>query len=139
VYTVLLRRTKYELPGLPLLVVLLGGAAVMTTPFYIWELFHDDRTALNAKGLWALLYTAGPGGALMYYLFNLSVQALGASRAGVFLYLQTVFIAVLAYFLLDERLLSYHLVGAFFILVGVLLVMLLKPAARPVTEPANRK
>jgi drug/metabolite transporter (DMT)-like permease len=139
VYTVLLRRTKYELPGLPLLVVLLGGAAVTTTPFYIWELFHDDRTALNAKGLWALLYTAGPGGALMYYLFNLSVQALGASRAGVFLYLQTVFIAVLAYFLLDERLLSYHLVGAFFILVGVLLVMLLKPAARTVTEPANRK
>jgi drug/metabolite transporter (DMT)-like permease len=139
VYTVLLRRTKYELPGLPLLVVLLGGAAVTTTPFYIWELFHDDRTALNAKGLWALLYTAGPGGALMYYLFNLSVQALGASRAGVFLYLQTVFIAVLAYFFLDERLLSYHLVGAFFILVGVLLVMLLKPAARTVTEPANRK
>jgi drug/metabolite transporter (DMT)-like permease len=139
VYTVLLRRAKYELPGLPLLVLLLGGAAVMTTPFYLWELFHDDRTALNAKGLWALLYTAGPGGALMYYLFNLSVQALGASRAGVFLYLQTVFIAVLAYFLLDERLLSYHLVGAFFILVGVLLVMLLKPAARTVTEPANRK
>ena len=139
VYTVLLRRAKYELPGLPLLVLLLGGAAVMTAPFYIWELFHDDRTALNAKGMWALLYTAGPGGALMYYLFNLSVQALGASRAGVFLYLQTVFIAVLAYFFLDERLLSYHLVGAFFILVGVLLVMLLKPAARTVTEPANRK
>jgi drug/metabolite transporter (DMT)-like permease len=139
VYTVLLRRTKYELPGLPLLVLLLGGAAVMTAPFYVWELFHDDRTALNAKGMWALLYVAGPGGALMYYLFNLSVQALGASRAGVFLYLQTVFIAVLAYFLLNERLLSYHLVGAFFILVGVLLVMLLKPAARTVTEPANRK
>jgi len=138
-YTVLLRRAKYELPGLPLLVVLLGGAAVMTAPFYVWELFHDDRTALNAKGLWALLYTAGPGGALMYYLFNLSVQALGASRAGVFLYLQTVFIAVLAYFLLGERLLSYHLVGAFFILVGVLLVMLLKPAARTVTELADRK
>ena len=138
-YTVLLRRAKYELPGLPLLVVLLGGAALMTVPFYSWELFHDDRTALNAKGLWALLYTAGPGGALMYYLFNLSVQVLGASRAGVFLYLQTVFIAVLAYFFLGERLLSYHFVGACFILVGVLLVMLLKPGARSVTEAGNRK
>ena len=138
-YTVLLRRAKYDLPGLPLLVVLLGGAALMTTPFYIWELFHDERTALNAKGLWALLYVAGPGGALMYYLFNLSVRALGASRAGVFLYLQTVFIAVLAYFLLGERLLSYHLVGAFFILAGVLLVILLKPGARIVTESTNRK
>jgi drug/metabolite transporter (DMT)-like permease len=129
-YTVLLRRAKYQLPGLPLLVLLLGAAAVVTGPFYIWELLHDDRTILNAKGLWALIYVAGPGGALMYYLFNLSVQALGASRAGVFLYLQTVFIAVLAYFFLGERLLSYHLTGAFFILVGVLLVMLLKPRPR---------
>jgi drug/metabolite transporter (DMT)-like permease len=126
-YTVLLRRAKYELPGLPLLVVLLGAGVLAAIPFYAWELLHDDRTALNAKGLLALIYTAGPGGALMYYLFNLSVQALGASRAGVFLYLQTVFVAVLAYFLLGERLLSYHLEGAFFILVGVLLVMLLKP------------
>ena len=126
-YTVLLRRAKYELPGLPLLVVLLGAGVLAAIPFYAWELLHDDRTALNAKGILALIYTAGPGGALMYYLFNLSVQALGASRAGVFLYLQTVFVAVLAYFLLGERLLSYHLEGAFFILVGVLLVMLIKP------------
>jgi drug/metabolite transporter (DMT)-like permease len=126
-YTVLLRRAQYGLPGLPLLVVLLGAGVVVAIPFYAWELIHDDRTALNAKGLLALIYTAGPGGALMYYLFNLSIQVLGASRAGVFLYLQTVFVAVLAYFLLGERLASYHLVGAFFILVGVMLVMLLKP------------
>jgi drug/metabolite transporter (DMT)-like permease len=128
VYTVLLRRANYGLPGLPLLVVLLGAGVVAAIPFYAWELIHDDRTALNTNGLLALIYTAGPGGALMYYLFNLSIQALGASRAGVFLYLQTVFVAVLAYFLLGERLASYHLVGAFFILVGVMLVMLLKPA-----------
>ena len=126
-YTVLLRRAKYELPGLPLLVVLLGAGVVAAIPFYTWELTHDERTALTAKGLLALIYTAGPGGALMYYLFNLSVQALGASRAGAFLYLQTVFVAVLAYFFLGERLLAYHFVGALFILVGVLLVMLLKP------------
>jgi drug/metabolite transporter (DMT)-like permease len=126
-YTVFLRRAKYQLPGLPLLVLLLGAAVVVAIPFYIWELLHDDRTALNAKGLWALVYVAGPGGALMYYLFNLSVQALGASRAGVFLYFQTVFIAVLAYFFLGERLQNYHLVGAFFIMLGVLLVMFLKP------------
>ena len=127
-YTVLLRRAKYPLPGLPLLVLLLGAAVVVAVPFYVWELFHDERTVLNAKGLWALAYVAGPGGALMYYLFNLSVQALGASRAGVFLYLQTVFIAVLAYFFLGERLLPYHFVGAFFIMIGVLLVMFLKPS-----------
>jgi len=126
-YTVLLRRAKFELPGLPLLVILLGAGVVVAVPFYAWELIKDERTALNPNGMLALIYVAGPGGALMYYLFNLSVQALGASRAGVFLYLQTAFVAILAYFFLGERLLPYHLAGAFFILVGVLLVMLLKP------------
>ncbi|MBV8586362.1 MAG: DMT family transporter, partial [Verrucomicrobia bacterium] len=102
-YTVLLRRAKFQLPGLPLLVILLGAGVVTALPFYTWELLHDERTTLNAKGILALIYVAGPGGALMYYLFNLSVNALGASRAGTFLYLQTVFIAILAYFLLGER------------------------------------
>jgi drug/metabolite transporter (DMT)-like permease len=135
-YTVLLGKANFQLARLPLLVVLLGGGAVAALPFYIWELAHDERTSLNAKGILALAYVAGPGGALMYYLFNRSVQTLGASRAGVFLYLQTIFVAVLAYFFLGERLLPYHLIGAGFILVGVLLVMLLKPHRRS-AEPAS--
>ena len=129
-YTVLLRKAKFELPRLPLLVILLGGAVISALPFYLWELVHDERTALNSKGLWALAYVVGPGGALMYYLFNRSVEALGASKAGVFLYLQTVFVAILAYFLLGERLLPYHFLGAAFIFAGVLVVTFSKPHAR---------
>jgi hypothetical protein len=48
-------------------------------------------------------------------------------RAGVFLYLQPIFIAGLAYAFLGERLRPYHLAGAALILVGVLLVTLIKP------------
>jgi EamA-like transporter family. len=66
----------------------------------------------------------------MYYLFNRSVELLGASKAGVLLYLQTVFVAILAYFFLGERLLPYHLIGAAFISAGVLLVTLFKPRSR---------
>jgi drug/metabolite transporter (DMT)-like permease len=131
-YTVLLRKAKFDLPRLPLLVVLLAGAVVCALPFYVWEIVHDERTSLNGRGLLALAYMAGPGGALMYYLFNRSVEALGASKAGVLLYLQTVFVAILAYFFLGERLLPYHLIGAAFISAGVLLVTLFKGHAKPV-------
>jgi drug/metabolite transporter (DMT)-like permease len=127
VYTVLLRRANFDLGRLPLLVVLLAAAAITAFPFYLWEMAHDERTSLNAVGLLALAYVAVPGGALMYYLFNWSIDALGASKAGMFLYLQTIFIAVLAYFFLGERLYLYHVLGAGFIMAGVLLVMLLKP------------
>jgi drug/metabolite transporter (DMT)-like permease len=125
-YTVFLRKAKFDFPRLPLLVLLLGGALVTALPFYLWEVLHDERTALNFKGVLGLAYIAGPGGALMYYLFNRSIEALGG--AGVFLYLQTVFVAIFAYFFLGEHLLPYHFVGAAFILVGVVLVIRFKPA-----------
>jgi drug/metabolite transporter (DMT)-like permease len=120
-YTVLLRKAQFDLPRLPLLVVFLGAAAIGALPFYVWELMHDERTTLNVRGLAALAYMAGPGGALMYYLLNRSVDALGPSRAGMFLYLQTIFVAVLACLFLGERVMPYHFLGAALILVGVLL------------------
>jgi drug/metabolite transporter (DMT)-like permease len=59
-----------------------------------------------------------------------------SSAAGALLYSQPVFVAVLAYIFLDERLYLYHVVGASCILVGVLLVMLLK--RQPVGSAAVR-
>jgi len=130
-YTVLLRKAKFDLPRLPLLVLLLEAGGIVALPFYIWELAHDDRTALNMRGLLALAYTVAPGGALMYYLFNRSVEVLGASKAGVLLYLQTVFVAILAFIFLGERLEPYHFGGAVFILAGVLLITCFKPRSKP--------
>ena len=78
---------------------------------------------------------AGPGGALMYYLYNWSVEVLGASRAGLLLYLQTAFVALLAYLLLGESLHRYDLAGAAFIIAGLVVAMALKPPD-PVAKPS---
>lgn len=120
-YTVLLRRARFDLPRLPLLVALIAAAAIVALPIYAWEIPQDERTALDARGMLALAYVAIPGGAGMYYLFNWSVESLGAARAGSFLYLQAVFIAVLAWLLLGESLHVYHFAGAALIALGVLL------------------
>ncbi|TIR87679.1 MAG: DMT family transporter, partial [Mesorhizobium sp.] len=74
-------------------------------------------------------YLASPGGALMYYLYNRSVATLGASRASMLLYLQTMFVAILAYLLLGESLHDYDLLGAAFIVAGIVLATMLKPHA----------
>ncbi|MEO8713428.1 MAG: DMT family transporter [Acetobacteraceae bacterium] len=129
IYSVLLRRAKFDLDALPLLALLLCAAALVAFPLYMWEIIGGEHTTLNTSGLLALAYVAAPGGALMYYLFNWSVGALGAAKAGVFLYLQTVFVAILAYAVLGEQLYRYHFEGAALIVVGVALVTLLKPRA----------
>jgi drug/metabolite transporter (DMT)-like permease len=123
-YTVLLRRSKFGIELLPMVVLLLGAGALAALPLYLWELLHGERSALHANGLLALAYVAAPGGALMYYLYNRSVETLGAGRASMLLYLQTVFVAVLAYFFLGEGLHDYDLVGAAFVVAGLVLAMM---------------
>jgi drug/metabolite transporter (DMT)-like permease len=129
-YTVLLRRSKFGIELLPMVVLLLGAGALAALPFYLWELFSGERSALHANGLLALAYVAGPGGALMYYLYNRSVETLGAGRASMLLYLQTVFVAVLAYLLLGESLHRFDLAGAAFIVAGLVLATAIKPKHR---------
>jgi drug/metabolite transporter (DMT)-like permease len=136
-YTVLLRRLKFDIERLPLLVLLLGAGAVVAAPLYGLELLWDERSALDSKGLLALAYVAGPGGALMYYLYNRSVDTLGASRAGMLLYLQTAFVALLAYLFLGESLHAYHLIGAAIIVAGLVIANVLKPKTVTVSEPKS--
>ncbi|AZO08770.1 MULTISPECIES: EamA family transporter [unclassified Mesorhizobium] len=130
-YTVLVRRAKFGIELLPLVVLLLGAGALVALPFHLWELANDERSTMNANGLLALAYLAGPGGALMYYLYNRSVETLGASRASMLLYLQTMFVAILAYLLLGESLHDYDLLGAVFIVAGIVLATVLKPKPVP--------
>ncbi|MDG4884095.1 DMT family transporter [Mesorhizobium sp. WSM4884] len=130
-YTVLVRRSKFGIELLPLVVLLLGAGALVALPLHLWELFNDERSALNLHGWFALAYLAGPGGALMYYLYNRSVETLGASRASMLLYLQTLFVAILAYLLLGESLHDYDLLGAAFIVVGIVLATVIKPKPSP--------
>ena len=121
IYTVLLKRAKFETPRLPLLVLLLGAGTVVSLPFWLFELATGQHSALDSNGYIALFYAAVPGGALMYYLYNWSVEALGASKASLLLYSQTVFVAILAYWILGERLHPYHLAGAACIVAGIVL------------------
>jgi drug/metabolite transporter (DMT)-like permease len=135
VYSVLLKRAKFDLPRLPLLVLLIGAAVIVSSPFFLWELLNGEHANLDTRGYLALAYAAIPGGALMYLLFNWSVDVLGASRTGATMYLQTVFIAFLAWLLLGEAIEPYHIAGAAIILLGVLLVLALRP--KPTVAPAK--
>jgi drug/metabolite transporter (DMT)-like permease len=67
------------------------------------------------------------GGALMYMCFNWSIDVLGAGRAGILIYSQMVFTAVLAWLLLGESFEWYHYLGSGLIVVGIVLVSFFKP------------
>lgn len=64
-YTVLQKRAKFDLPTLPLLVILLGAGSLAALPFSMWEIWQGEHAHLAAKGYLALLLTGVIGGALM--------------------------------------------------------------------------
>jgi drug/metabolite transporter (DMT)-like permease len=127
-YTVLLKRAKFALPRLPLLVVLLGAAATVALPLHLAELVAGRHEMLDTRGYLALAYAAIPGGALMYLLYNWSIDVLGAARAGTLMYLQMLFVPLFAWLLLGEAILPYHIAGAALIVTGVGLVLIRRPA-----------
>ncbi len=126
-YTVMIRKVKIELAALPLLVLILGSATLASTPFYIWEIFNDERIAVDWHDIAAIAYVAIPGGGIMYLLFNTGIAMLGAAKASVTFYLQTLFTVILAYLLLGEQLHIYHAAGIALIATGILIVNLIKP------------
>ncbi len=126
-YTVLLKRAKFELPTLPLLVILLFAGSVSALPFSLWEIAHGEHEHLAMTGYLALAYTGVIGGSFMYFLYNWSIGVLGASRAGTLIYTQMIFATFFAWLILGERIEWYHFAGGGLVIVGILFVVLLRP------------
>ena len=126
-YTVMIKKVTIDLPALPLLVLILGSATLASAPFFVWEIFNDARITVDWHDIAAIAYVAIPGGGIMYLLFNTGIALLGASKASVTFYLQTLFTVILAYFLLAEQLHLYHVAGGILIAMGVIIVTLVKP------------
>jgi drug/metabolite transporter (DMT)-like permease len=126
-YTIMIKKITIDLAPLPLLVLILGSATLGSTPFFIWEIFNDPRITVDWHDIAAIAYVAIPGGGLMYLLFNTGVTMLGASKASVTFYLQTLFTVLLAYFLLGEQLHLYHAAGIALIATGIILVTIIRP------------
>jgi drug/metabolite transporter (DMT)-like permease len=130
-YTVLLKRAKFELPTLPLLVILLFAGSASALPFSLWEIAHGEHEHLARTGYLALVYSGVIGGAFMYFLYNWSITVLGASRAGTLIYTQMLFASFFAWLILGERIEWYHFAGGGLVIVGILFVVMLRSKPVP--------
>jgi drug/metabolite transporter (DMT)-like permease len=136
-YTVLLKRAKFELPTLPLLVILLFAGSASALPFSLWEIAHGEHEHLARTGYLALVYSGVIGGAFMYFLYNWSITVLGASRAGTLIYTQMLFASFFAWLILGERIEWYHFAGGGLVIVGILFVVMLRSKPVPASGTAG--
>lgn len=91
------------------------------SPVYLWEFSQHGMVDFTPPVVSMLLYVGIMASLVAFFFWQYSVQQIGPARTAPFYYTIPIFTSLLAYFLLDEPIQPYHVVGAACIISGVYL------------------
>lgn len=121
VFSVLQQFWQSELSPRQRLVGITVGGLIVLLPFTALELAVTIAPALTAKALLLIVLAGLLPGFLSYQAYSFMVRELGATRAGVVMYLSPVYAAITAWWLLGEAPHWFHAWGAALILPSIYL------------------
>ena len=94
---------------------------IFLIPIYFIEYQMGYRIIINQNFYLILFYVVLFPGLISFIFWIKGVALIGANRAGVFLYMMPVLSAIMAMIIFNEKFMFYHMLGAVFILTGILL------------------
>ena len=121
IYSSLLKKKKYELSQLSLLQIIIFTGLIFLTPIYILELNYGYKIIIGTPFILTLIYVVIFPGLLAFIFWIKGISIIGANRAGVFLHLMPIFGSTLAIIIFNEKFMYYHIFGAIFIILGLVL------------------
>ena len=120
-YSTLLKKQKYEISQLSLLQVVMSFGLIFLIPIYFIEYQLGFRITLEKPFILILSYVVLLPGLASFILWIKGISIIGANRSGVFLHLMPIMSAIMAMIIFDEKFMFYHMLGACFIITGILL------------------
>ena len=120
-YSVLLKKRKHELSQLSLLEVIITFGLIFLIPIYIAEYNLGFKINLNKPFVLVLIYVVLFPGLASFICWIKGISLIGANRSGAFLHLMPILSATMAIIIFSEKFMFYHLLGAIFILSGIIL------------------
>ena len=120
-YSTLLKRQKYELSQISLLQVVISFGLIFLIPVYLIEYKIGFRINLDQPFILILSYVVLFPGLASFILWIKGISLIGANRSGVFLHLMPILSAIMAMIFFNEKFMFYHMLGACFIITGILL------------------
>ena len=112
-------KTKLEIFQRFTLIAFFGAISLL--PFYIGEEVYFEKTIFNREFFMWVIFAAISPGIIAFTLYTIAQKKLGASLTGFTLYIFTIYGAVYGYFLFEEKLENYHLIGTVLVFIGVYL------------------
>ena len=95
--------------------------AISLLPFYGAEEIFFEKTVFSREFFVWIIFAAISPGIIAFTLYTIAQKKLGASLTGFTLYVFTIYGAIYGYFLFDEILENYHLIGTILVFIGIYL------------------
>jgi len=121
IYSTMLRTHKTGLKYLSFMSVIVSIGLIFLFPQFLFEFYNHQLIRFNIPVFLITSYVVLFAGLGSYILWNKAVVIVGPNKAGIFLHLMPVFSSVMAIFLLNEKLMNFHIIGAIIIVVGIYL------------------
>jgi len=112
-------KTKLEIFQRFTLIAFFGAVSLM--PFYVGEEIFFEKTVFSKEFFMWVIFAAVSPGIIAFTLYTMTQKKLGASLTGFTLYIFTIYGAIYGYFLFEEKLENYHLIGTILVFIGVYL------------------
>ena len=116
-----IEKKKYNLTQNTLLQVIITCGLVFLIPIYLLEIKLGYIIKLNTPFILTLTYVVLFPGLASFIFWIKGISIIGANRSGIFLHLMPIIAAIMAMIIFDEKLMIYHILGAIFILSGIVL------------------
>ena len=121
IYSTMLRTHKTNLKYLSFISVIVSIGLIFLFPQFLLEINNHQIIRFNFPVFLITTYVVLFAGLGSYVLWNKAVVIVGPNKAGIFLHLMPVFSSFMAIFLLNEKLMNFHIIGAIVIIVGIYL------------------
>lgn len=135
IYLVLSRPLLARYDPITLVTYTFLWAAVFALPIGVFEFATTDLGAISAKAWWGAAYVVVFVTILVYYLNNWALRRVPSSTVAIYIYIQPLVAALLAYVLLDEVPTTRTLIAAVPIFVGVALATRRSPPSTRAAVP----
>jgi drug/metabolite transporter (DMT)-like permease len=121
IYSIMLRTHKTELKYLSFISVIVSIGLIFLLPQFLFEFYNHQVIRFNIPVFFITSYVVLFAGLGAYIFWNKAVIIIGPNKAGIFLHLMPVFSSFMAIFLLNEKLMNFHIIGAVIIFIGIYL------------------
>jgi drug/metabolite transporter (DMT)-like permease len=121
IYSTMLKTHKTGLNYLTFISVIVTLGLIFLFPQFLFEFNNQELIKFNFAFILIISYVVLFAGLGAYIFWNKAVLIVGPSQAGIFLHLMPVFSSFMAIFLLNEKLMNFHIFGAIAIILGIYL------------------